>query len=499
MVLIKNSIIKRNNYEEQKNEIHLIVNTLKQKKINWLGGKKEFEYRINWIIREKLEEGANEINIIADYKTRNEKENSIIIRSVILGLILLDRNYKIKLGVDRKVKRLIKDFIENLSNRRRIDEEYYIELLFLESLIKKFKLQIIGSNEYEDEFYNDLNKKFKEKVIYMNEKKIYKFETLEEGLKTNEFNLYWKKNLILGEYRQWRKKCTDAIWKNEILNSSKIEDLFMKNYKDEINWTTSLKFISNKNKFSFWQCGIDDTRERAYKVKNLVKDLPTYKVLYERGVNGIENGLCLRCELMEEDWEHIWNCEKNEKNVREIIEWAIEEFESLLVMEQKLNEVKILREINIPFIKILQENSEIVIGKSKEWELLRGVYNNNLNKIAKEKSSRSVIEDLWNFCYEKIKKEIWIKRCEEVIMKEKEKGIFTLDKRKRIELTKKEDNLVDGLKIKQNNIKNKKHEENKKKEKNIGKRIKLVTRDKILDRVTANSSIEGWSTIVKIE
>jgi hypothetical protein len=66
-------------------------------------------------------------------------------------------------------------------------------------------------------------------------------------------------------------------------------------------------------------------------------------------------------------------------------------------------------------------------------------------------------------------------------------------------LTKKEDNLVDGLKIKQNNIKNKKHEENKKKEKNIGKRIKLVTRDKILDRVTANSSIEGWSTIVKIE
>lgn len=42
----------------------------------------------------------------------------------------------------------------------------------------------------------------------------------------NEFNLYWKRILIAGNYGGWRKKCTEAVWKNEILNSGKLEDLF---------------------------------------------------------------------------------------------------------------------------------------------------------------------------------------------------------------------------------------------------------------------------------
>lgn len=49
---------------------------------------------------------------------------------------------------------------------------------------------------------------------------------IKEGLITNEYSLYWKNNLIPGEYRQWHKKCSNAIWKNEILNSKKIEDFF---------------------------------------------------------------------------------------------------------------------------------------------------------------------------------------------------------------------------------------------------------------------------------
>jgi hypothetical protein len=60
---------------------------------------------VNWIIRERIEEDKNEINITANYKTRNEKENSVIIRCVILGLILLNKNNNIKLGIDKKVKK----------------------------------------------------------------------------------------------------------------------------------------------------------------------------------------------------------------------------------------------------------------------------------------------------------------------------------------------------------------------------------------------------------
>jgi hypothetical protein len=106
--------------------------------------------------------------------------------------------------------------MKNLNNRRRIDDGHYIELLFLENSLKNFNSHLIDSEKIEEEFYEEIYSKFKDKQNSMKDGKIANFEIEEEGLKTNEFNLYWKKNLILGEYRQWRKKCTDAVWKNEI-------------------------------------------------------------------------------------------------------------------------------------------------------------------------------------------------------------------------------------------------------------------------------------------
>ncbi|UZO10530.1 uncharacterized protein OCT59_002111 [Rhizophagus irregularis] len=57
-------------------------------------------------------------------------------------------------------------------------------------------------------------------------RKEYIIKFIEEALVVNEFNLYWKRILIAGNYGGWRKKCTEAVWKNEILNSGKLEDLF---------------------------------------------------------------------------------------------------------------------------------------------------------------------------------------------------------------------------------------------------------------------------------
>ena len=60
---------------------------------------------------------------------------------------------------------------------------------------------------------------------------IYKMKFIDEAMSFDEFNLYWKKIIIKGGIREWRKKCSDLIWKNEMLNSRKIEDLFYYNYK----------------------------------------------------------------------------------------------------------------------------------------------------------------------------------------------------------------------------------------------------------------------------
>ncbi|RGB36232.1 hypothetical protein C1646_758342 [Rhizophagus diaphanus] len=65
---------------------------------------------------------------------------------------------------------------------------------------------------------------------------IYEVSLIVEALVVNEYNLYWKNNLIVSNLRGWAKKRTDAIWKNEILNCAKIEDLFYYNYRDEFDW-----------------------------------------------------------------------------------------------------------------------------------------------------------------------------------------------------------------------------------------------------------------------
>lgn len=89
--------------------------------------------------------------------------------------------------------------------------------------------------------------------------------------------------MIPGEYREWHKRITNAIWKNEILNSHKLEELFYYNFSNEFDWVKSLKFISNRHKLTFQQCEFGNSQECTYKIKNLLKDLPMYQMLFKRG------------------------------------------------------------------------------------------------------------------------------------------------------------------------------------------------------------------------
>lgn len=145
----------------------------------------------------------------------------------------------------------------------------------------------------------------------------------------------------------------------------------------------------------------------------------------------------------------MWICEDNDCTIRETIEASIFNYKLLLIKENKLKEVSILRDINIQFIQILREKSRILINYTREWELLRGIYNNNFNHISKDKDYKMVIDELWFFCYESIRTNIWNKRCEEVIRLEKLKGVGSADKKKR----KLEEGTEGNSSIKNNNSK----------------------------------------------
>ena len=77
---------------------------------------------------------------------------------------------------------------------------------------------------------------------------------------------------------------------------------------------------SNRNNYGTREVDDADVWERSYKVKNLLKELPTYKILYNREVNKIDTDQCIRCNKEIEDWDHIWTCEANSMTIKEAIE-----------------------------------------------------------------------------------------------------------------------------------------------------------------------------------
>ncbi|PKK65711.1 hypothetical protein RhiirC2_808487, partial [Rhizophagus irregularis] len=297
-----------------------------------------------------------------------------------------------------------------------------------------------------------------------------------------------------GEFKGWQKKVTEVKWKNEILNSKKIEDLFYYNFKNEFDWVTSLKFISNRNKCSFWQTNVNDTKDRAYKIKNLIKELPTYEVLKRRNVEDIEEALCPRCNETNEDWKHIWICEKNEKNLNVILEESVIKYRTELEKSDK-EKFEFFMEIEYNFLNILYENSSILHNQSRIWELLRGVFNNKFYDLGKKKFEKDIIIDFWSFCYDQIRKEIWIKRCDEVAKIETNQGFKKKDKRKRKERK--------NLEIEERDRENKKlkkiEKEIKNQEKIVENSIKLATSDLLKNNILDKKSIsDKWGSTVKI-
>ncbi|PKY52519.1 hypothetical protein RhiirA4_496862 [Rhizophagus irregularis] len=483
----------------------LLININKKKcEINDKG-KRIYHYNVIWKIFELETErdSKEELIFLANHECNNENEFKIILRSIIMGILIISENSELILGINEKVNRLIFEFINNLSNRKKIDNNFYLELLFLENFLETNNIVLIDENEKTYKIIKEKRKEMQEMLKNKNTASTikYSFELIDEGMTTNEYNLIWNNRLITGGFRSWRKAVTNATWKNEILNSEKLEDLFIYNYRKEFDWITSLEFISNRVEFSQRQCGVKDTIERSYRIKNLLKEQPTYKTLYRRNTNKIDTDKCIRCGKKEqEDWEHIWICEDNEFSVDEIIRESPYKFEKSLIDSNQSEEIEILRNYNCEFINIIESPSKVLLGKSRKWELLRGIYNNDFNDLSKEKKVRDVIKKLWIFAYEEIKKRIWIPRCDEIKRLEEKEHIkkVGLRKRKRKEQEDliEEEQVIDLEKIKKQKTKEKL---DKKEKTNKNKQISKVTLDRLKGSITDGINIaKSWDTLIKI-
>ncbi|PKY49192.1 hypothetical protein RhiirA4_465060, partial [Rhizophagus irregularis] len=216
---MKNSLAEYDDKEKAK-KYYMIIDLKKIKNSLNKAGKRTYWYNIIWILKEENIQKEEEIFISASYEVCNENEFKILIRSIIIGLILINKNSEIILGINRTIEKLIKEFNFNISNRKKIDSDYYLELLYIENFLAKNNIKIVDNNEDERASIDEIKIRTGKILLddFKGKKMRYKIDLIDNALMVNEFNLMWKKNIITGGFRKWRKKVSMAIWKNEILN-----------------------------------------------------------------------------------------------------------------------------------------------------------------------------------------------------------------------------------------------------------------------------------------
>ncbi|PKY34566.1 hypothetical protein RhiirB3_395630 [Rhizophagus irregularis] len=120
----------------RREEIFLLVENIKIRNRMEENGKRSYEYILDILIRKNYNSDKEELKFSVRYDDNLENEFKAIIRGIILGILIIDRGSDVGLGVNSYVLRLLEKF-KNSSNRRKLDEELYLELAFLENYMEK--------------------------------------------------------------------------------------------------------------------------------------------------------------------------------------------------------------------------------------------------------------------------------------------------------------------------------------------------------------------------
>ncbi|RIA83032.1 hypothetical protein C1645_834428 [Glomus cerebriforme] len=128
----------------------------------------------------------------------------------------------------------------------------------------------------------------------------------------------------------------------------------------------------------------------------------------EEGGNEITSG---KDRWDTENWIHIWNCNKNETTIYEIIneeiELQIKELEKDFI---KVNERKWKQRIT----DILLTRSNNYNGQYIFHEIIKGIFNKQLYEMEKDKNIKMKMEILITNIARKAYNKIWNKRCKKV-------------------------------------------------------------------------------------
>ncbi|PKY27072.1 hypothetical protein RhiirB3_442641 [Rhizophagus irregularis] len=184
-----NSLIEEERKGARREEIFLIVESLKLRNRMEENGKRSYEYILKILIRNEFSSDKEELKFSVRYDDKIENEFKVILRGIILGMLLNINGWG-------KRCRFRKKYMEKM-NIKFIEGDFLL-LSSLDKIRLKLREELINEKSVKD-------------------LKVFAMKYIDEAMSFNDFNLYWKKFLIPGRLRAWRKKCSELIWKNEML------------------------------------------------------------------------------------------------------------------------------------------------------------------------------------------------------------------------------------------------------------------------------------------
>lgn len=185
------------------------------------------------------------------------------------------------------------------------------------------------------------------------------------------------------------------------------------------NEVTTLKNVTHK----------EDHSIRTFRVKNFLKILPTYIILWERKVWGIPDSKCPRCNIEKETWEHIWTCSKNSVDISEytLFDKSIDEIINSSNYDHDEESKRVFKN---RILDVASKSSLIIQTENLIREVTRGLINEKWWITCSRKREKYCLILIFHCYMEKLRIEIWNKRCDDTIHLEKQLWITKDLKRK---------------------------------------------------------------------
>ncbi|CAG8630203.1 3248_t:CDS:2 [Rhizophagus irregularis] len=139
---------------------------------------------------------------------------------------MVKNNISIEINIEKSLINIIIGYLEEDSDRKMLNNRYYVELNFMCQLIRDKTIQIEWSEFMNDKPVDDDNTTCNQDTI--------SFSLVD--LAYNIYTLRWKKNILYGDYRNYVKKINHIKYKANILTCHYLEDIFYQRQMLEEIW-----------------------------------------------------------------------------------------------------------------------------------------------------------------------------------------------------------------------------------------------------------------------